>query len=202
MGFASGPIAVVLSFIIFGLIMAALGWTVALWSQRPARERVRRNTTECKSILVHVTDSLASERALDLACRFASDKRADIILAYVIEVPLMYALNAPLPESEEKARGVLHPTVLKVKQRRLACKSRIVRDRTTAGGLIELARETRAITLFVGFGGSLRAGLGELATTSDLFRRAPCEIVIARAPIPLQAKVFYTGRVIEPSIRS
>jgi nucleotide-binding universal stress UspA family protein len=160
-----------------------------LFAVRPqdltVRYRVKRNPAERQSILVHVGDSFVSKRAVELACCLAADGQGSIILAHVIEVPRTLPLNVPLPDLEEQGQHVLNTAALTINPSHLMCESRIVRDRTTAGGLAQLARDEHVNMVVMGFGGSLQEGLGDLITVSDLFRSSPCEVVIARAPLLL-----------------
>ncbi len=194
-----GPLIVLL---IFSSIMAMLGWLFAVRPRRAAVDRVSRNTAERQSILVSFTDSAAAERAVELACQLAPTPQTKITLAYVIEVPLSLALTASLPDVEERARAVLNTTALKIKQEYPECESRMVRERTIAAGLIRLAREAKVDVIVIGVRASLQTGLADLVTVSDLFRHAPCELVVAKEPTLIKENVFQVGRVIDPPIRA
>jgi nucleotide-binding universal stress UspA family protein len=130
----------------------------------------------------------------------AVDKGARIILAHVIEVPLRYPISASLPQLEQKAEGALRSAALRVKESHLEYETRIVRDRTFAGGLVLLARDAQADMVVVGFDGLFQRGLSDLVVVSELFRHAPCEVLVAREPIPLDEDGLRMGRLIEPSV--
>src|SRR5919204_4542373 len=138
---------------------------------------VEETVSNLNRILVPLQETLASERAVELACRLASDQKSEIILACVMVVPLSLALDTPLPELEEQARRVLDTGSFIVKQHRLGCETRIVRHRTAADGILQLAREIEADVIVVGTGIPQRRNFAELgATVADLLRRAPCEV--------------------------
>ncbi len=188
--------------LIFAAIIATLGTILAVRPRRAALDRVPQNTAGRKSILVSFTDPMAAAHAVELACRFASDMPAQVMLAYVIEVPLSLALTDPTPELEEQARGALSAATGTARHESLVCESRIVRDRTIAGGLIRLAHEAQVDVMVIGVRASLQSGLSDLVTVSDLFRRAPCELVVAKEPTLIKETIFQTGRVIETSIHT
>ncbi len=196
---AFDPIGILLSLVLFSSIMAVLGWTVVLRTQRPSRNWFSRKPGRASAILVHVTASPAMAQAVELACNLAADQHARLVLAYVIEVPLSFALDAPLTDWEEKAHRALNSAVEKVKQRGLACESRIVPERTIAGGLARLARESHASALVIAFDKPPRTERNDLGMLSDLFRRIACQILIVREPILPQENNASTGHVIEPS---
>ncbi len=199
MGANFDSIGLFVSVAILLVIVGMLGWLFFARSRHIYQNRADRDSNGRQTILVAVGSSTVSARAVELACRLAADKQAKIILTNVIEVPLRFALDASLPQFEDKARGELESAALRVRERHLEFESRVVRDRTTAGGLVNFAREAHPNMIVIGFRGSLQAGLDDLVAVSDLFRHAPCEVGVAREPIPDQEDGFRMGRLIEPA---
>jgi APA family basic amino acid/polyamine antiporter len=62
---------------------------------------------EYRTILAPVVDSEQSREAVHIACRLAAERRSQIVAIRVIVVPLELPLDAPLPDQEELADGLL-----------------------------------------------------------------------------------------------
>ncbi|MGC8873746.1 MAG: universal stress protein [Chloroflexia bacterium] len=141
---------------------------------------VRRSVAAMERILVPVSGRLASERAVELACRLGEKQRAEIVLAYVIEVPFTLSLNTPMPASEAKGQEALRTARFIVEQHGLPVRTRIVPHRYAWDGILHLSREEKvdAIVMSVGRGGPGGDALGR--TTQEVVRRAECEVILDR----------------------
>src|SRR5207247_543074 len=64
-------------------------------------------TVEYRTIIVPILRTAESEEALVAAARLAAERRARIVIVYVIEVPLDLPPDAQLPELERAAHEVL-----------------------------------------------------------------------------------------------
>jgi chloride channel protein, CIC family len=184
--FALNPLGMVLAAVFLVLMLSLFRWMFAVPPQLPMQVvNVKESVTNLNRIVVPLVESVASERAVELAARLASDEKSEIILAFVIEVPLSLSLDTPLPVLEEKATHILETGEFIVKQHKLKAETRIIRHRTAADGILQLARETNADLIVVGTGLPQRRTFAELGhTVMELLRRAPCEVIIAKAPIP------------------
>jgi hypothetical protein len=106
------PLGVLLG-IIFALLMASL----LLWMFRvpaPVAQAVahaRRSVSGIKRILVPTRGAEHDERAVELACRLGLEQKSQIVLAYVLEIPLTLSLGTPLPEEEQKANRAMQRSV-------------------------------------------------------------------------------------------
>lgn len=146
---------------------------------------VKQTVSNLNRMIVPLIESVASERAVELACRLASDQKSEIILACVIVVPLSLSLDAALPSMEENAQRVLDTGEFMVKQHKLKCQKRSVRDRSSVHGILHLVRTLDADVIVLGTGTRERRNFWELGqTVSELLRRAPCEVILAKTPIP------------------
>ncbi len=201
MGALVNPIDAVLGLVIVVAIAAMLLWVVVLRPRRMAHPRSVTRPAAEQTIIVAVDSSHESDRALDLACGLAAERHARLILTNVIPVPMRFALDAPLPGQDYRAESVLECAVARVTERNVECESRIVKDRTVAAGLVELARATHAKLVVFGLDGSIQKGLNDLVVVSDLFRHMPCEVLVAHEPIEGPAESAPIGRLIEPAVR-
>jgi nucleotide-binding universal stress UspA family protein len=145
----------------------------------------RRSVAAIHRILVPTVEAMASERAVELACRLGEAQKAEIILVYVVEVPLTLSLDTAMPDQETKGREALNTAEFIVKQHGLPVHSRMMHQRYAADGIIQLAKEEEVDAIVIGVGLKRRATPGSIGrTTSEVMRRAPCEVIIDQAPIP------------------
>ncbi len=145
---------------------------------------VRRTVKALKRILVPVVETVPAERAVELACRLGHDQSAEIILAYVVEVPLTLPINATLPAQEAAGQHALATAEMLVRAHHLVAKSRVLSARHAADGILRLAEEEDADLIVLGTGLKRRLvpdSVGQ--TTSEVMRKAHCEVVVDKAPI-------------------
>ncbi len=135
-------------------------------------------------ILVPVSGKLESERAVELACRLGAQQRAEILLAYVIEVPFTLSLDTPLPAEEARGQEALRVARLIVERHGLPVTSKIMPHRQASAGILHLAKEGM-VDAIVMTAGTPRPGPGEgLGRTSqEVVRRAPCEVIVHKCPV-------------------
>ncbi len=196
------PVDLLVAFVLLIAIAAMLAWALAFRSRGLIRRQPNRQDGQGRSIVVAVDGSKESARAVDLACRLAADRHARIILADVIKVPLRFSLDAALPELEQGANRELEAAAAGVKEKHLEYEPRIVRDRTEAGGLVQIARAAQASMVVVGFDGSFQNGMNDLVVVSELFRHTPCQVLITRDPIGPGLDGAPMGHVLEPSVHA
>ena len=100
-------------------VLIAIGFLLTLgvmlfWMLRlpqPLPQEVARavySVEAARTILVPILDLFYSERAVELACRLGRMQNATIVLAYIVEVPRLLTLDAPLPPAiSERAQKAL-----------------------------------------------------------------------------------------------
>jgi nucleotide-binding universal stress UspA family protein len=140
---------------------------------------VRRSVAAMQRILVPVSGGIASGRAVELACRLGAAQKAEILLAYVIEVPFTLSLDARMPVEEGRGQEVLRTAQFIVEQHGLPVRTKIVPHRFAWGGILRLAREEMmdAIVMSVGAGRpGLAEGMGR--TAQEVVKRAECEVIL------------------------
>lgn len=143
----------------------------------------RRSVAGLHRILVPVVETMASERAVELACRLGEDQKAEIILAFIMEVPMALPLQTPLPGLEAKGRQALDTAKFIVNQHNLVAKLRMMPQRTAADGILRIAREEQVDAIIIGLGQRRRPIPGPLGQTVwDVLHKAPCEVILDKMP--------------------
>ena len=144
---------------------------------------VRRSVSALRRILVPTIDHPASERAVELACRLAEPQRAEIILTYVYEVPLILPLDAPMPEQRKRAEQALADAAQIVALHGLKSRSRQLPARSAGDGIIRIAKEEGVDLIVLSLTPKQRPGGGTIGATAEtLLRRAPCEVLMDKLP--------------------
>lgn len=144
--------------------------------------RVVRSLEAAERILIPVVDSEYSRRAVELAARLVQGRKAELILVYVLEIPLTLPLGAPLPAAEARAASVLEQAGKIPAYHHLPYRTRILRARSAGAGIIHALQEEKADLIVLGLRPH-REGYNPLGRTAEwLLRRCPVEIVFDRYP--------------------
>ncbi len=176
-------------------VLIAIGFLVTLgvtlfWMLRlpqPLPQEVARavySVEAARTILVPILDLFYSERAVELACRLGRTQNATIVLAYIVEVPRLLTLDAPLPnEIGERVQKALGDARRIVERHGLKAITDIVRAREADEGIRRAARTYQAdlIVLGVQFAENRVPSLFT-RTAESLLRRPPCELIIDTVP--------------------
>lgn len=140
---------------------------------------VRRSVAAMQRIMVPVSGRIASERAVELACRLGAAQKAEILLAYIVEVPFTLSLDTSMPTEEAKGQEALRTAQFIVEQHGLPVRTKIIPHRHAWGGILHLAKEEMAdaIVMNVGTGRPGQAdGMGR--TAQEVLKRAECEVIL------------------------
>jgi len=171
--------------LLFASLMGSLLW----WMLHPPKAitavaaKVKYTVGALKRILVPTVGEVYSEKGVELACRLGREQNADILLAYVIEVPFTLPLGAPLERAEAKAKEALERAEGVVTRHRLRYSKKVERARQAADGIIRVAKDEGIDIIVVSLPPSgKREGRLFGRTTEVLLRRAPCELVINKQP--------------------
>ncbi len=137
------------------------------------------------SILVPLVGSPASERALEVACRLASERGATITAVSVIEVPPLLPLDAHMHEEERDARAVLAAAEAVADSYGISVAARILRAREAATAIVEqaLTLEAQIVVLGAERKPRLRARAPVFGrTVREVLKEAPCRVIVVGAP--------------------
>lgn len=171
-------------FLLFMLVLMV--WM--LWVPRPVAQQVaraRRSVGGLKRILVPLEWGVASDRAVELACRLGKEQHADIFLAYIIEIPRTRALNNPLHEKEASgARDTLKYAEQIVRLSRLRAVTMVERAREMHDGILRMAEEIQPDLIVMGMPPLYHTvrGLVGMITLETVMKKANCEILVSKMP--------------------
>ncbi len=175
--------------ILFAVIFALLMATLLLWMFRvpaPMAQAVahaRRSVSGIRRILVPTRGAVHDERAVELACRLGQEQKSQIILAYVLEIPLTLSLGTPLPEEEEKAARAMQRSIEIVRTHSLQAVPRVERDREAGRGILRTARDLDVDLVVIGMNPARSHFADPLGrTTETLLRQANFEVIVDKHP--------------------
>jgi nucleotide-binding universal stress UspA family protein len=173
------PLGIV-SAVVFALSLGLLFWWMFRVPPQVPQEvaAVRRSVAALQRILVPVSGRVTSERAVELACRLGEPQKAEIVLAYVIEVPFTLSLSTSVPAEEAKGQEALRTARFIVEQHALPVKTRIVPNRYAADGILRLTREEQVDLVVMSVGGRHPGGEVLGRTSQEVARRAECEVIL------------------------
>ncbi|MFH1485649.1 MAG: universal stress protein [Chloroflexota bacterium] len=183
------PLGILLAVVFLGSMSALFWWMFRVPPHMPRlAATARHSVTALRRILIPVVGAVASERAVELACRLGEDQKAAIILAYVVEVPLTMPLWAPMPTEEARGNEALEVAKTIVDRHDLPVSTRIVRERYAADGILHIAREEEVNVIVMGLGVKKRLAPADIGrTVMEVMHRAQCEVVVDKAPLPGQS---------------
>jgi len=171
--------------LLFAVVMGGLLW----WMLHPPKAitavaaKMKYTVGALKRILVPTVGEAYSEKGVELACRLGREQNADILLAYVIEVPFTLPLGAPLERADARAKEALERAEGVVTRHRLRFAKKVERARQAADGIIRVAKDEGVDMIVLSLPPSgKREGRLFGRTTEVLLRRAPCELVINKLP--------------------
>lgn len=132
-------------------------------------------------ILVLITGAPPSTHALEVACVLARERAAEILLAYIIVVPLTLPLDAPTEEMASQSALALAAAQETVAQQNLPVRLLVRRARSMASGLLAAAQESHPGLMVIGVGPLQRdADWGRMV--EKVAERAGCEVIVDRLP--------------------
>ncbi len=148
--------------------------------------KVRGSVQAIHKILIPVVEAMPSERAVELACRLGNGRKTELVLVHVIVVPYTLSLNAPMPAREHAAQETLELGNVIARQYGNEVHSHMVRHRSAAEAVLDVANQERVDAIILGFGAKARVP-GEWGKTSqEILRRANCEVILDKVPMPVQ----------------
>lgn len=142
---------------------------------------------QLNDILVPLAGAIPPETATALACRIAKSdgSHPKIHLVYVLEVPRILTLNAPLPEEESIALRVIAGAEAIVKREGLSALTHVTRARDAGDEIINQAKQIGASVIVIGYIPIADAENDTfmVRVTRTLLNRAPCEVIINKLPV-------------------
>lgn len=179
------PLGVLFAIAFLVTLGSTLFWMLRL--PQPLPQEIARavySVDAARVIVVPILDLFYSERAVELACRLGRQQKATLVLAYIVEVPRLLTLDAPLPpEVNDRADKALEQARRIVERHGLKAVTDIVRAREADEGIRRTARNYQADLVVLGVQFAENRVPGIFARTADaLLRRPPCEVIIDTVP--------------------
>lgn len=178
------PLGVVIA-TVFAVSMVTLLW----WMLHPPAQiqaavaRAMRSVSAVQRILVPVRGSAYNERAVELACRLGTEQNAEIIAAYVIEVPLALPLSTPLEPEENRAQETLQRACDIIEHHGLTARLEVRRDRDVAHGILFMTQNLDVDLVVIGINPKVLAtGEAMGRTTEELLRKSHIEVIVDMHP--------------------
>jgi nucleotide-binding universal stress UspA family protein len=134
-------------------IGATLYWMLhppASSAERAARLTERDVAEMIGSVLVVFSQEIHSEHVMSLAARVARRERAQLLAAYVIEVPHTLPVNAEMAAEHREALGVLQIAESIARANNVEINTEVVRARQVAAGVLELAKHAQVHLIVLG----------------------------------------------------
>ncbi len=175
--------------ILLGITFAVAIGGLLLWMFRVppvstlSATKAFRSLSAVQKVLVPITDSFPSERAIGLGCRLGQEQGAEMILLNVIIVPFTMALDTPLPAYESKAEHILQLGAGIAQKYGYSVRKRIIRHRSVPDGILQVAREEGVDAIIMGVGLKTRAAIPWGRTSLEIMRRATCEVIVDKVPL-------------------
>jgi nucleotide-binding universal stress UspA family protein len=134
---------------------------------------------QLRNLLVPVADNVESERAIDVACRLADDRRATIALLHVVEIPPVLPLGAHMTVEEEAAHRLLERAAAIADTYGVKAVPRILHDRSAGEAIVGFAAR-RHVDLIV-IGAPRKRGKAFGSTVEHVLRKADSRVMLVGA---------------------
>jgi APA family basic amino acid/polyamine antiporter len=134
---------------------------------------------EYRSILVPVKPGRASEEAIDLGCRLATDRGASIAAVSVVVVPLELPLDSRLDEEETRADEALDAAAAIAELYGVDLTERLVRARSAGRAIVDEAVRRQSEIIVMGAPRAERRGAVLSETVDFVLKHAPCRVMVA-----------------------
>jgi len=150
-----------------------------------SRGRMHAGRRELQDIIVPLIGDQPPATATALACRLAKsdDQKPRIHLIYVLEVPRVLTLTAPLPEEEAIAARVMEGAEAIVRREGLTAVTHVTRSRDAGEELVQQAQQVSANIIVLAYTPSEEGEGGIMERVAKtLLSRAPCEVILNKMP--------------------
>lgn len=176
------PIGVAIALLILAAISGTLWWMLHPPSSRAEQaarvaERVLKHMVG--SIIVVFSAEIRSEHMMVLAARLARRERAELLAAYVVEVPFTLPANATMEIEDRAALDTLAAAEAIAQKHGVSIRAQTLHGRQTSQAVLELAKREKANLIVMG---SYREGkysgapLGR--TIEAITAGAKCDVLI------------------------
>jgi anti-anti-sigma regulatory factor/nucleotide-binding universal stress UspA family protein len=150
------------------------------------RIQLQSKRRQWQDVLVPLIGGVAPEAATALACRLAKSdgQKPRIHLVYVLEVPRLLTLTAPLPEEEAVAARVIEGAEAIVRREGLTPVTYVTRARDAGDEIVHQARQIGANIVVLTYVPEDEAGDDVRGrVVAALLSNAPCEVILNKLPL-------------------
>jgi APA family basic amino acid/polyamine antiporter len=137
---------------------------------------------EYRTILVPIAPGYASDEAMDIACRLATERRATIVALTVVEVPLELPLDVYLPDEVEEANRQLDEARAIGESYGVRVIPRLVRARQSGRAVVDEAKRRESEIIVMGGPRRVRLAAGRKRIFGDtvdfVLKHAPCRVMV------------------------
>ena len=141
-----------------------------------------------KKAALALNGGATDELVVTLGCQLAKPDGRELVAIHVIEVDWSHELSDELSEENEAASAVLDQAEGIADRFKVKLTGDLLQAREVAAALVDEAIEIGADAIILGlpyrkrFGGDFAIG----GTIPYVFQYAPCQVIVAREPIPAQ----------------
>ncbi|MDD5543488.1 MAG: universal stress protein [Acidobacteriia bacterium] len=179
------PLGIVISVVFVTSMVSVLWWMLHPPPQvEAAVAKARRSISAFRRIMVTTRGMRYDDRAVELACRLGQEQKSEIVVSYIIEVPLTLPLGIKLDQEEKKADEAVNRALNIIKLHQLSAVGSIGRDREAARGILRASREHEADLLILSIDPrktALKKFSGK--TTERILSEASCEVIVDHIPV-------------------
>lgn len=148
-----------------------------------AAAKARQSVFAIKKILVPTVGLPYTERSVELACRLGEEQKAQIALAYVLEVPRTMPLGIAMPDAEEEAESALDRAANIVMLHKLPMQKIVHRARVAGEDISKMAKDLDADMIVLGIQEEAGARADPLSKTAyAILKHSSCEVIIDKLP--------------------
>ncbi len=179
---APSVVGILLAFAVLVAISATLYWMLhppSSTAERAANATERDVDEMIGSVIIVFSQEIHSEHMMSLAVRLARRERAELLAAYIIEVPHTLPLDAEMEKERRDALGVLQIAESIGRKNNVEIKTDISPARNVAQGVLELAKRNDAHLIVLGAyreGKYTGAPMGRAIEV--IAAQAPCDVLI------------------------
>ncbi len=179
------PLGLIIASVFLGSIVSVLWWMLHPPPQLEAAvAKARRSISAFRRIMVTTRGMKYDDRAVELACRLGQEQKSEIVVTYIIEVPLTLPLGIKLDQEEAKAAEAVNRAANIIKLHQLPSKINVERDREASRGILRATREFETDLLILSIDPrktALKKFSGK--TTERILSEAPCEVIVDHIPV-------------------
>jgi nucleotide-binding universal stress UspA family protein len=149
-----------------------------------ARGRVPVVSLGYRRLLVPMLDNPESERALEVACRLATERHASITAVTVIEVPPLLPLDARMTDEEAETRRLHHRAMAIADAYGVTVVFRTVRAREAGTTILKELEKGAAELVVIGATRKIRVNRRATAfghNVQHVLKKAPCRVLLVAA---------------------